>query len=162
MGNLGHLLIVERRTTIEDRTLIVVHIITQTVVERHTQCEALPVEIKEDISIDIRIGVANDGLVALINLMVIVQIIKDHVTSLEILLSTSLVNQVEACGLCIGCGREHALGLVTIEHTHGVAYRGQDIVLAINRRGVVAIGQCLHLVLVVAHGSTNLQMPVLQ
>ena len=162
MGNLGHLLVVERRTTIQDRALIVVHIITQTVVEGHAQRETLPVEVKEDISVDIRIGIADDGLVALVNLVVTVQVIENHVASLEILLGTSLVDQEETCSLCIGSSREHALGLVTIEHTDRVAYRRQNIVGAIDRRGVVAISQGLHLILVVAYSSTDLQVPVLQ
>ena len=160
MCDFCHLLVVERRTAVEDRALVVEHIVAQTVVEVHTQGEALPTEVEEDVTKEVGIGVADDALVGSVDLAVVVQILEEHVTCSEILTCTGLVDNIEVGSLC-GLGRgEDALGLVAVEHAHGVTHSGQDVVVAIDRRGVVAVGQRLDLVLIVTDGSTNLQTQV--
>ena len=86
----------------------------------------------------------------LVNLVVAVQVGEVDVASLEILLVASGINDIKVGILRIFGGREHALGLVSVEHADGIAHGCQDVVHTIDGRGVVAVSQRLHLVLVMA------------
>ena len=132
MAYLSHLLVVECSTAVEDRALVVVDIVTQAVVEVHTQRKALPVKIQEDITIDVGIGIANDGLITLINLAVIVQVFEVDVARCEVVLGTRLVKNIEVGSLGISRRREDTLCLIAVEHTHGVANRRQYILVAVD------------------------------
>ena len=160
MSDFSHLLIVERGTAVEDGALVIEHVVAQAVVERGAQREAFVIEVEEDVTVNVGIGVANDDLVGLVDLAVAVQVGKVNVAGLEILLGTGLVDNIEVSSLSFIRGGEHPQRLVAIEHADRVAHSGEDVVGAVDRRGIVAVSQFLHLILVMAYGSTDFHVPV--
>ena len=65
MAQLLHLLIVEGGTGIEDRALIVIDIIAETVIESEVEGEVLIVEGGEDITVDVWIWITNRSRLSL-------------------------------------------------------------------------------------------------
>ena len=87
-------LVVEVASRLKYRARVVVNIITQRIVQTKGKSEVLPHHATEDVTIDIRIWITDDGLVSLINLAILIDIYEVHIASLEILLGTSLVEIV--------------------------------------------------------------------
>lgn len=87
-----------------------------------------------------------------------------NIAGLEVVGIASIINHIEVTvlsgGLGISIGSEYAFRLVAIEQAYRMADTGKDVVVAIHRRGVIATGQRLNLILIVAHGCTKLEMPV--
>ena len=124
-----------------------------------------PIDRRKDVAIDIGIGIANDHLVFLVDDTIVVSIGEMDIARYEVLGVAGGILHVEvailAGGTCLCIGGKDALGLVSIEQSHGVAHGCEDVVIAINRRGIVAIRQLLHLVGIMSHAGSYLHMPVL-
>ena len=172
----GRGLVVEVVATLEDAALIVEHVVAQGVVEAHVERQVLPRDVSEDVAIDVRVGIADDGHVGLTNLAIAIDVLVGHIACAEVLAGTRLVDQVEIAALTgslrIGIGGEDTLGAIAIEHAHGLAHDGGNVVGAIDGGGeslgrkcavdidLTVVGQRLHLVDIVTHTCTKLDVEV--
>ena len=168
----GSRLVVEITASLKQAALVVEDIIAQRVVEAYVERQVLPGDIGKDVTIDVGIGVANDGLVGLTDFSVTIDVNKLDITSLEVLLGSSAIGQEEvtlaACRRCLLVIGQHSGGLVSVEHAGSLAHNGGNVVGAVDRRGItlcrllstdiqhIVIRQRLHLVDIVAGTGANL------
>ena len=88
-------LVVEVAATLKDATLIVEDIVAQRVVEAEREGEVLPHDISEDITIDVGVRIANDGLILFTNLAIAIEVGIVGVAGMEVLASTCIVEDVQ-------------------------------------------------------------------
>ena len=88
-----------------------------------------------------------------------------HVAGNEVMGDLCIIDHIEVVAIASLLGgiviSKYTCCLIAIEQGYGVAYGSEDIVSAVDRRGVVAIGQTGHLVLIVSYRCANLHIPVL-
>ena len=116
-----------------------------------------------DITIDIGVGVADNGTVVLVDDMIAVLIYEVHIASLEEDLVAIFLDQVFTISSGFGRIAVNTVGLVAVEHTYGLTYLGLNGgAIKIGLEGPVVVGQSGHLVLIVAYRGTDFPMEVLQ
>ena len=138
--------------------------------------EVLPCRGGKDVTIDIGVGIADDGLVSLADFTIAIDVDEAYITSLEVLTSTSSIGQVEislATGSgCLLVGCQHASSLITVEHAYRLSNDGGDVVSTVDAGGIAlcrklsveidaaVVGQLLHLVDIVSGAGTYLNIEV--
>ena len=138
--------------------------------------QVLPLDVGEDVTIDVGVGIADDGLVSLADLAVAVDVDEAHVAGLEILVCAGGIGQVEVATLTGSkgflVGGQHTVGLVAVEHTCGLSHDGSDVVDAVDAGNIALcrlltvnvnlriVGQRLHLILIMASADAHLHIQV--
>ena len=157
-GGLVH----ETTATLQLRTHVVEGIIAYGVVEVHIEREVLPTQFREDITIEVRIRVANDDTVLCINHLVVVLVHEDHVASTEIVLVNTIgIEDIATVVLGLIGGAIDTLGLVAIEEVGSLAHLGADgSTIYFGVVSSLTLSQLGNLVLVVTYRETYLPTPV--
>ena len=86
-----------------------------------------------------------------------------YVTGNEVVALSGVVLHIEITildsGACLVVIGKDSCCLVAVEESHGLADGCEDVVVAIDRCGIVTVWQFLHLVAVVANCCTKLDVP---